>query len=100
MNELLYLLSKRWTTEVLFSIQESNHRFSGLKENHDISENMLADCLKLPEQHKLIVRNDDFNEVPARIEYELTQTGKKLSVLPDQLYPFAENETEFSAGCK
>jgi DNA-binding HxlR family transcriptional regulator len=82
LNELIHLLSKRWLTDVLFSIEEGNSRFSSLKEDLKyISDNILADRLKLLEQHKLIVRNENVREVPARVEYSLTKTGERLSEL-------------------
>lgn len=47
LNELLYVLSKRWLTDVLFSIEEGNTRFSSIKEDlKHISDNILADRLK------------------------------------------------------
>jgi len=98
LNELIHLLSKRWLTEVLFSIEEGNNRFSSLKEDLKlISDNILADRLRLLEQHKLIVRNDHFREVPARVEYTLTPTGEKLSEMLDVMCKFSENEMEFPA---
>lgn len=96
LNELIHLLSKRWLTEVMFSIEEGNSRFSSLKEDlKHISDNILADRLKLLEQYKLIVRNSHLGEVPARVEYTLTETGEKLSELLGGLCSFAENEMEF-----
>ncbi|HWV32896.1 winged helix-turn-helix transcriptional regulator [Dyadobacter sp. BHUBP1] len=96
LNELINLLSKRWLTEVMFSIEEGNNRFSTLKEDlKHISDNILADRLKLLEQHKLIIRNDNFREVPSRVEYTLSETGSKLSELLDGLCHFSETEMEF-----
>lgn len=96
LNELIYLLSKRWITEVLFSIEEGNNRFSSLKEDlRYISDNILADRLKLLEQHKLILRNDHIPDVPSRVEYSLTETGSRLSEQLDGLCKFAEHNVHF-----
>lgn len=96
LNELINLLSKRWLTEVMFSIEEGNSRFSNLKDDlQHISDNVLADRLKLLEQHKLIIRNDNFREVPSRVEYTLSATGVQLSALLEGLCHFSENEMEF-----
>ena len=96
LNELIHLLSKRWLTDVLFSIEEGNTRFSNIKEDLEyISDNILADRLKLLEHYKLIARNDNFREIPVRVEYSLTQTGEKLSEMLDGLCKFSENEMEF-----
>lgn len=96
LNELLYLLSKRWLTDVLFSIEEGNTRFSSIKEDlKHISDNVLADRLKQLEHYKLINRHDSFHEVSQRVEYSLTESGSKLSDMLDQLCKFAESEIDF-----
>lgn len=93
LNELIYLLSKRWLTDVLFSIEEGNNRFSSLKEDlKHISDNILADRLKLLEHYKLIVRNTTSGEIPVRVEYTLTPIGERLSEMLDGLCKFSEYE--------
>lgn len=90
LNELLNLLSKRWMTDVLFSIEDGNNRFSSIREDlKHISDNILADRIKLLEQHKLIQKKV-FPGTPPRVEYALTKTGEELSNLLDGLCNFAE----------
>lgn len=90
LNELIYLLSKRWMTEVLFSVEEGNNRFTSLKENLEhISDHILADRLKLLEQHELISKTYVSGN-PPRTEYQLTAKGSELSELLDGLCQFAE----------
>ena len=97
LNELIHLLSKRWLTEVMFSIEEGNVRFSSIKEDLKyISDNVLADRLKLLEKYKLIIRMEHEKEVPVRVEYTLTSKGTTLSEWLDVLCNFAENEMDFS----
>lgn len=92
LNELIHLLSKRWLTDVLFSIEEGNKRFTSIKEDLEhISDNILADRLKLLEQYQFIIRHSFMEEVPIRVEYALTPTGTQLSEMLDQLCQFAEN---------
>jgi DNA-binding HxlR family transcriptional regulator len=92
LNELIYLLSKRWITEVLFSIEEGNSRFSSIKEDlRHISDHILADRLRLLEQYKLITKNH-YGEVPPRVEYAITPMGLELSSLLDKLCKFGEHE--------
>ncbi len=96
LNELLHLLSKRWLTDVLFSIEEGNTRFSSIKEDlKHISDNILADRLKHLEHYKLIRRRNNIHEVPQCVEYSLTESGTKLSDMLDQLCKFAEGEIDF-----
>jgi DNA-binding HxlR family transcriptional regulator len=95
LNELIYLLSKRWMTEVLFSIEEGNTRFNALKENLEhISDHILADRLKFLEQHELI-NKDYLPGNPPRTEYTLTTKGEQLSSLLGGLCDFAEEKMQF-----
>ena len=95
LNELINLLSKRWMTEVLFSIEEGNHNFSCLKEDLEyISDNILAARLKLLYQHGLI-NKDNVSNSTARTEYSLTPKGEALSEILGTLCDFAETKMEF-----
>lgn len=91
LNSLITLLSRRWITEVLFAIEDGHSRFSLLKEELvHISDNILADRLRLLEENGLITK-ETFNEIPPRVEYSLTPVGSDLSELLDQLCQFGEN---------
>ena len=95
LSELIYLLSKRWMTEVLFSIEEGNTRFTSLREDLEhISDHILADRLKFLEQHELI-HKDYIPGNPPRTDYTLTDKGRELSNLLDSLCQFAENKMQF-----
>jgi DNA-binding HxlR family transcriptional regulator len=89
LNELLFLLSKRWMTEVLFCIEEGNNRFSGIREELEhISDHILADRLKLLEKDGFISKQY-FDGMPPKVEYSLTARGEELSGLLDSLCNFA-----------
>ncbi|HMG09312.1 MAG TPA: helix-turn-helix domain-containing protein [Mucilaginibacter sp.] len=95
LNELINLLSKRWMTEVLFSIEEGNTRFTSLKEDLEhISDHILADRLKFLEQHELIHKSYVPGN-PPRTEYTLTCKGAELSQILEGLCNFAENQMQF-----
>jgi DNA-binding HxlR family transcriptional regulator len=95
LNELINLLSKRWMTEVLFSIEEGNTRFTALKENLEhISDHILADRLKFLEQHELI-NKFYLPGNPPHTEYSLTKKGDELSSLLGNLCNFAETQMSF-----
>ena len=90
MNELLDLVSKRWFTDVLFCIEEGNNRFKLIKDDLKyISDTILSDRLKLLEKYGLITRMD-FDEIPPRVEYTLTDKGEELSQLLDLFCQFSE----------
>jgi DNA-binding HxlR family transcriptional regulator len=95
LNELIYLLSKRWMTEVLFSIEEGNNRFTSLKEDLEhISDHILADRLKYLEHHEL-VHKSYIPGNPPRTEYALTDKGEELSEILGGLCDFAESKMQF-----
>lgn len=89
LNELLYLLSKRWMCETLFSIEEGHTRFTSVKEDlRHISDHILSDRLRQLERYGLIHRNQ-LDTVPLRVEYTITSKGTELSTLLGQLCDFA-----------
>lgn len=90
LNELLDLVSKRWFSDVLFCIQEGNNRFKLIKDDLKyISDTILSDRLKLLERYNLITRTD-FDEIPPKVEYSLTQKGDELSALLGQMCEFSD----------
>lgn len=92
LNELLFLLSKRWVTEILFCIEEGSSRFSAIRHSLEyISDHILADRLKLLEAAGFVNR-EVIDESPLRIEYTLTQRGSELSNLLDNMCNFASGE--------
>lgn len=91
LNEMINLLSKRWITEVLFSIEEGNNRFTTLKaELRFISDNILADRLRSLEENHFISKKT-FPEIPPRVEYTLTPAGEELTQLLATLCTFSEH---------
>ncbi|GGA93986.1 winged helix-turn-helix transcriptional regulator [Puia dinghuensis] len=90
LNELLDLVSKRWFSDVLFCIQEGNNRFKLIKDDLKyISDTILSDRLKLLERYGLITRTD-FDEIPPKVEYSLTDKGEELSGLLGQMCDFSD----------
>ncbi len=90
LNELLDLVSKRWFSDVLFCIQEGNNRFKLIKDDLKyISDTILSDRLKLLERYNLISRMD-FDEIPPKVEYSLTEKGDKLAGLLESMCEFSD----------
>ena len=90
LNELLDLISKRWFSDVLFCIQEGNNRFKLIKDDLKfISDTILSDRLKLLERYGLIHRTD-FDEIPPKVEYSLTDKGGELSALLGKMCEFSD----------
>lgn len=90
LNELLDLVSKRWFSDVLFCIQEGNNRFKLIKDDLKyISDTILSDRLKLLERYSLITRMD-YDEIPPKVEYSLTEKGDELAELLEKMCEFSD----------
>lgn len=73
------LISKRWTPLILKVLLLKPHHYSEIARNvGSISDRVLSLRLKELEEQKIIQRTV-FDEIPVRIEYELTAKGKALS---------------------
>ena len=79
------IVSKKWSLLIVAVLGNSSKmRYNDiLKELKGISPKTLADTLKRLLNAKIIERQA-FNEIPPRVEYSLTEDGKKLrdSVIP------------------
>ena len=90
LNELLDLVSKRWFSDVLFCIQEGNNRFKLIKDDLKyISDTILSDRLRLLERYSLITRID-YDEIPPKVEYSLTDKGDELAALLEKMCEFSD----------
>ena len=73
----LKVLGGKWKPALLYHLMDGPKRFSSLRRFADgISERTLALQLKELEADGIVSRHD-FGEVPPRVEYALTDLGKK-----------------------
>lgn len=88
-------LSKKWTMSIIITIGNFGKlRFNELLTRLEgATAKILTDRLKELQKEKIIQRKH-YNEMPPRVEYSLTQKGKKLreSLLP--LIKWAENKSK------
>ncbi len=79
--KIIDILSKKWNLLIIRQLNGSNNtkkRFSELiKEINGISSRTLSKRLKELEKAKLI-KKEKFNEIPPRVNYYLTESGKDL----------------------
>jgi DNA-binding HxlR family transcriptional regulator len=74
----LDLIGTRWKLAVFYALKNGPLRFSELKNNiANITERMLSLSLRELEKDQLVSRTV-YPEVPARVEYNLTDSGKAL----------------------
>lgn len=75
----LDLLNGKWKLRILWELnQQETIRFNELQRRlQGISSVMLSKCLEELE-HNQIVNRKQYNEVPPKVEYSLTQLGKEI----------------------
>lgn len=79
MRRTLELLSGKWRTHIIYELcKHPSCRFGELKRAVPrITNTMLTSTLRDLEQLG-IVRREQFNEIPPRVEYSLTEKGRAL----------------------
>ena len=94
-RNVLSRIGDKWSMLVLFTLE--NNRCQSFKELQrnipDISQKMLTTTLKMLEGDGLIHR-EVFPEVPPRVEYSLTEKGKSLLPLIDNLLSWASENMD------
>ena len=94
-RNVLSRVGDKWSMLVLFTLENNDsQRFKELQRNiPDISHKMLTATLKMLEGDGLIHR-EVFPEIPPRVEYSLTEKGKSLLPLIDNLLSWASENME------
>lgn len=82
-TKIFNLISKKWTICIINNLGDGNLRYNELKNSLSCSSKTLSDLLKELEKEEL-VRRTVYSEMPIKVEYSLTEQGKKLreSLLP------------------
>lgn len=76
---MLKLIGGKWKPVILFCLRSEKRRFGEISARvPEISRKVLTQQLKELEQDGLVLRKQ-FNEIPPRVEYELTELGKSLA---------------------
>jgi DNA-binding HxlR family transcriptional regulator len=85
-------LSKRYTMQLICLIGKSeNPRFGQIKRAlPDASTSTLSKRLKELEESNLVLRNQ-YNQIPPRVEYQLTEEGDELCEKLEPLVEWAES---------
>ena len=87
------LLGKRWTGLIIRTLLNGQNRFSDIEEAiPNMSARMLAERFKELEKEGIIIRKV-YPETPVRIEYELTEKGRALQSVMDEIQKWAEQWT-------
>ena len=85
-------LSKKWTISIIITIGNFEKlRFNDiLKKLNGPTAKTVTDRLKELVQEEIIERHQ-YNEIPPRVEYSLTKTGKELMIALTPLIHWAEH---------
>ena len=89
-HQVTKLIGGKWKMPLMHIIQSGPKRFGELKRTlSPITEQMLTKQLRELESHDLISRKD-FQTIPPRVEYTLTEFGQSLSGIINQYQAFGE----------
>ena len=81
----LMLISDRWKVLILRDLMDGTMRFGELKKSiGSISQKVLTSNLRSMEESGLLTRKV-YPEVPPRVEYTLTETGRSLKPILDAM---------------
>lgn len=87
---LLARIAEKWTLLVLVALRDGPLRFGALRRTVEgVSQKMLTQTLRALEGDSLVTRHL-YDEMPLRVEYELTDRGQSLLPLADQFKRWAE----------
>ena len=78
-SAMLEIIGGKWKPVILYHLRSDTRRFGELAARMPtISRKVLTDQLKELEQDKLVIRKQ-FNEIPPRVEYSLSELGKSMA---------------------
>ena len=87
----LVLMGDRWKILIVRDLLMGTKRFGELKKSlPGISQKVLTSHLRAMEQSGLVDRKV-FAEVPPKVEYSLTETGKSLKPIHDAMWKWGED---------
>ncbi|HLR79715.1 MAG TPA: helix-turn-helix domain-containing protein [Bacillota bacterium] len=89
-EKAMQLLSTRWVGLILSELLKGKKRFSEMESDLPISGRLLSDRLKMLEKEQIVERKV-FSEFPVRIEYSLTEKGKALAPVIQEIGNWAED---------
>ena len=92
-RDMLDLLAQRWTALVIGTLEEGPQRFGRIRDRLEgVSPKVFTQTLRRLEDKGLLTRTV-YAEVPARVEYELTNLGRSAARPLRSLRTWAEENT-------
>lgn len=95
------VLSGKWSLYILYVLSNGPIRFNELLRQmpEEMTHTTLSRQLKTLEMEKLIIRTE-YNQVPPKVEYSLSEIGAKFQNVLDELGRWGEEYIEFINGDK
>ena len=86
----------KWKLPILWHLADQDAvRYNELTRSvRGVTNMMLTKCLRELEDFGLVIRQQ-YNEVPPRVEYSLTERGKKLLPALEALYAWGREQLDF-----
>lgn len=89
-GEAAKIVSKKWTSEILYALTAGPQRFSKLQSEAG-DPNPRTFSMRLDELEAAgIIAKKSFAEVPPRVEYALTQKGRDLVPVFEQMHAWGK----------
>ncbi|XEC94351.1 winged helix-turn-helix transcriptional regulator [Paenibacillus tarimensis] len=96
-EKAIEILSKRWTALIVFQLLSGPQRFVHIEQSlHNLSGKVLSERLKELEAEG-IVNREVFPETPVRIEYSLTDKGRALAPIFQEIGKWSSEWITISA---
>lgn len=84
-NDALNVISGKWKLPIIASLLSGQNRFKDLRDNIEkITPRMLSKELKELEMNGIVQRKV-YDSTPVRIEYHLTESGRKITNVLDAM---------------
>ena len=94
------LISGKWKSETMWLIQDEPKRFGEIKRLlNGISPKVLTEQLRELEENGLIIR-ESYPEIPPRVQYSLSEQGRSLWPILEQMYDWGINYLESNSNQK
>ena len=91
--ESMDVIGTQWRLNVLHDLQEGEKRFNDLKESTGASSRTLSQTLDALEEYGLVERRSE-EAAPIAVYYKLTEKGRALDSVFDELEAWAEEWLE------
>ncbi|MDO7906389.1 helix-turn-helix domain-containing protein [Paenibacillus sp. JX-17] len=82
------ILGKKWVVLIMYRLLSGPKRFTELEAEMEISGRLLSERLKELEAEEIVTRHM-YPEIPPRVEYELTEKGRAIEPLVQDIYDWS-----------